>query len=278
MPVELAARYDPQATEPRWIDEWARQKVGRADPRSAAARAGRVFTIFIPPPNVTGAAHMGHALNFTLQDVLTRLHRMRGYETLWLPGTDHAGIATQNVVEKLLAKQRKTRHDLGREAFVAEVWKWKDEYEKKILGQIRRMGASPDWDRLRFTFDDGLSAAVRHVFLRPLRARLHLPRPASRQLVPALRHGDLRRRGDARGRRRTSLLDPLSVRGRFARRADRRDHASRNDARRHRGRGEPRRRSLHGARRPRPEVAARGPRDPRRRRFVRRQVVRGPAL
>src|SRR5258706_6404680 len=162
--MELPTRYEPQSVEPRWIDAWARAKVGRADPRSAAARAGRVFTIFIPPPNVTGAAHMGHALNFTLQDVLIRLHRMRGFEALWLPGTDHAGIATQNVVEKLLAKQKKTRHDLGREAFVAEVWKWKDEYEAKILGQIRRMGASPDWDRLRFTFDTGLSAAVRHVF------------------------------------------------------------------------------------------------------------------
>jgi valyl-tRNA synthetase len=165
MSAELAARYDPQSVEPKWIDAWIHGKVGRADPGSKAAREGRVFTIFIPPPNVTGAAHMGHALNFTLQDVLSRLHRMRGFETLWLPGTDHAGIATQNVVEKLLAKQGKSRHDLGREGFVAEVWRWKNEYEERILGQIRRMGAAPDWDRARFTFDEGLSAAVRHVFV-----------------------------------------------------------------------------------------------------------------
>jgi valyl-tRNA synthetase len=165
MPTELAARYDPQSTEPKWIEAWAREKVGRADPRSPAALAGRVFTIFIPPPNVTGVLHMGHGLNNTLQDTLVRFHRMRGFETLWLPGTDHAGIATQNVVERQLAKRGQKRQDLGREAFVAEVWRWKDEYEARILGQLRRLGASPDWDRARFTFDEGLSAAVRHVFV-----------------------------------------------------------------------------------------------------------------
>ena len=165
MNAGLATRYDPQATEPRWIEAWAREKVGRADPGSEAARAGRVFTIFIPPPNVTGVLHMGHGLNNTLQDALTRFHRMRGFETLWLPGTDHAGIATQNVVERQLAQQGKTRQDLGRELFVAEVWRWKDQYEAHILGQLRRLGASPDWDRARFTMDEGLSAAVRHVFV-----------------------------------------------------------------------------------------------------------------
>ncbi len=164
MTAELASRHDPKTTEPKWIDVWAREKVGRADPRSAAARQGRVFTIFIPPPNVTGVLHMGHALNETLQDVLTRFHRMRGFETLWLPGTDHAGIATQNVVEREIAKRKQTRHDLGREGFVAETWRWKAEYEARIHGQMRRLGISPDWDRMRFTFDDGLSAAVRHVF------------------------------------------------------------------------------------------------------------------
>jgi valyl-tRNA synthetase len=165
VPGELPTRYDPQATEPKWIEVWAREKVGGADPSSARARSGRTFSIFIPPPNVTGVLHMGHALNETLQDVLTRFHRLRGFETLWLPGTDHAGIATQNVVERQLAKERRTRHDLGREAFVAEVWRWKAEYEARILGQIRRLGNSPDWDRLRFTMDDGLTAAVRHVFV-----------------------------------------------------------------------------------------------------------------
>jgi valyl-tRNA synthetase len=164
MSAELATRYDPKAAEPKWIDVWAREKVGRADPRSKAAREGRVFSIFIPPPNVTGVLHMGHALNETLQDVLTRLHRMRGFETLWLPGTDHAGIATQNVVEREIAKRGTDRHKMGREAFVAETWRWKEEYEARILGQMRRLGTSPDWDRLRFTMDAGLSAAVRHVF------------------------------------------------------------------------------------------------------------------
>jgi valyl-tRNA synthetase len=165
MNAGLAPRYDPQATEPRWIEAWARERVEHADPTSEAARAGRVFTIFIPPPNVTGVLHMGHGLNNTLQDTLTRFHRMRGFEALWLPGTDHAGIATQNVVERQLAKQGKTRQDLGRDLFVAEVWRWKDQYEAHILGQLRRLGASPDWDRTRFTMDEGLSAAVRHVFV-----------------------------------------------------------------------------------------------------------------
>src|SRR6185369_11430187 len=138
-------------TEPKWIDAWLAAKVGHADPHSPAARAGKVFSIFMPPPNVTGALHMGHALNHSLPDVLIRFHRMRGYESLWQPGTDHAGIATQNVVERQLAKARKSRHDLGREGFVAEVWKWKEEYEARILSQLRRLGVSPDWDRLRFT-------------------------------------------------------------------------------------------------------------------------------
>jgi len=165
MASELAPRYDPQSTEPKWIESWAREKVGRADPRSKAAREGRVFTIFIPPPNVTGVLHMGHGLNNSLQDALIRFHRMRGFETLWMPGTDHAGIATQNVVERQLAKSGKKRQDVGRKAFVEEVWRWKDQYEAHILGQLRRLGASPDWDRTRFTMDEGLSAAVRHVFV-----------------------------------------------------------------------------------------------------------------
>ncbi len=165
MSDETTTRYDPRTVEPRWIEAWAREKVGRADPGSAAARAGRTFTVFIPPPNVTGVLHMGHALNDTLQDVLVRLHRMRGEETLWQAGTDHAGIATQNVVERELAKRGKTRHDLGREMFVAEVWRWKQEYESRILGQLRRLGASPDWERVRFTMDAGLTRAVRHVFV-----------------------------------------------------------------------------------------------------------------
>jgi valyl-tRNA synthetase len=166
MTQELSARYDPQSVEPRWIETWARE-VSRADPRSAAAKAGRRFVVMIPPPNVTGSLHMGHALNATLQDVLVRFHRMQGLETLWLPGTDHAGIATQAVVEKkLLAERKLTREDLGREAFLAEVWAWKETYGTRILEQLRRLGSSCDWTRTRFTFEPGMSRAVREAFVR----------------------------------------------------------------------------------------------------------------
>ena len=117
------------------------------------------YCIVIPPPNVTGALHLGHALNNTLQDILIRWRRMQGYESLWMPGTDHAGIATQAVVEKrLLEEEKKTRHDLGREALVKRIWTWKDEYEKRILSQLRLMGCSCDWERTRFTLDELCSA------------------------------------------------------------------------------------------------------------------------
>src|SRR4029434_223877 len=117
-------------------------------------------------PNVTGALHMGHAFTFTLQDVLIRLKRMDGFDTLWQPGTDHAGIATQVVVERQLAAEGKTKEDLGREAFVARVWKWKEESGDTIIRQLKKLGASCDWSRLRFTLDEGLSLAVREVFVR----------------------------------------------------------------------------------------------------------------
>ena len=120
----------------------------------------------LPPPNVTGSLHIGHALDHTLMDTLTRRRRMQGYRTLWLPGMDHAGIATQNVVERELAKERLSRHDLGREAFVAKVWEWKAEYGGRILGQMRRLGDSVDWSRERFTMDEGLSRAVQTIFKR----------------------------------------------------------------------------------------------------------------
>ena len=124
------------------------------------------FAIVIPPPNVTGSLHIGHALDHTLQDTLIRMKRMKGFETLWLPGMDHAGIATQNVVEKQLATEGKSRHDLGREAFVARVWEWKAESGGAILGQMKRLGDSVDWTRERFTMDEGLSKAVLTIFKR----------------------------------------------------------------------------------------------------------------
>ena len=133
----------------------------KADP----ARPGKVFSVVIPPPNVTGQLHLGHALNVSLQDIIVRTRRMQGYNTLWLPGTDHAGIATQNAVEKDLAKEGKDRHQLGRDAFVDRVWQWRETYGDRILNQLRRLGASCDWSRERFTLDAGLSQAVTKVFV-----------------------------------------------------------------------------------------------------------------
>ena len=127
--------------------------------------SGDHYTIVIPPPNVTGSLHVGHALDNTLQDILIRFARMRGRDALWQPGTDHAGIATQIVVERQLAEEGKTRHDLGREAFIERVWSWKTDSGGPITSQLRRLGASCDWDRERFTMDDGLSRAVREVFV-----------------------------------------------------------------------------------------------------------------
>ncbi|GAB4246708.1 valine--tRNA ligase [Deferrisoma sp.] len=154
--------YDPHAFEEKWYRWWEEKKFFHADPASPKPP----FSIVIPPPNVTGSLHMGHALNNTLQDVLVRYKRMDGYEACWVPGTDHAGIATQNVVERMLAEEGKTRQDLGREAFIERVWKWREESGGTILRQLKRLGASCDWDRERFTMDEGLSRAVREVFCR----------------------------------------------------------------------------------------------------------------
>ncbi|MBE3605213.1 valine--tRNA ligase [bacterium] len=159
--MELSKTFDSKAAEERWFQLWIDRGYFTADP----ARSGEPFSIVIPPPNVTGQLHLGHALNVTLQDVIVRMRRMQGFNTLWIPGTDHAGIATQNVVEREIAKQGLTRHDLGREKFVARVWEWKETYGGKILHQLRRLGASCDWSRERFTLDPGLSRAVARVFV-----------------------------------------------------------------------------------------------------------------
>jgi valyl-tRNA synthetase len=159
---ELAKVYEPTAVERNWYGVWEREGFFRAKPDSGKPP----YSIVIPPPNVTGALHMGHALNNTLQDILCRWKRMSGYEVLWMPGTDHAGIATQNVVERQLAGEGTSRHDLGREAFIERVWKWKGESGGQIIGQLKRLGASCDWERERFTMDEGLSRAVREVFVR----------------------------------------------------------------------------------------------------------------
>ena len=162
MSKELAKGYEPHDVEKRWYAEWLEKGYFSAE----ATSAKRPYSIVIPPPNVTGALHMGHALNNTLQDILCRWKRMQGYNVLWMPGTDHAGIATQNVVERQLAAEKKDRHDLGREAFIERVWQWKAESGGQIIGQLKRLGASCDWERERFTMDEGLSTAVRMVFVR----------------------------------------------------------------------------------------------------------------
>ena len=157
----LAKQYEPSETEKRWYAYWEKEHhfAAREDGDNPA------YSIVIPPPNVTGVLHMGHALNNTMQDILCRYRRLRGDNVLWMPGTDHAGIATQNVVEKKLAREGTDRHQLGREKFIEAVWEWRAEYGQAIINQLKRMGASCDWERERFTMDEGLSLAVRKVFV-----------------------------------------------------------------------------------------------------------------
>ncbi len=157
----LAKGYQPDDVEKRWSRYWEEHKMFAAADQSEK----KSFSIVIPPPNVTGVLHMGHALNITLQDILSRYKRLLGYNVLWMPGTDHAGIATQNVVERHLAEKNLSRDALGREKFIEKVWQWREQYGSKIINQLKRLGASCDWDRERFTMDEGLSRAVRKVFV-----------------------------------------------------------------------------------------------------------------
>jgi valyl-tRNA synthetase len=158
---ELPKAYEPKSVEERWYAYWLEKKYFHANENDPSPS----FSIVIPPPNVTGSLHIGHALNSTLQDILVRWMRMSGRNTLWVPGTDHAGIATQNVVERQLTKEHIDRHAMGREGFIEKVWEWKKEYGDRIINQLKRMGASCDWERERFTMDEGLSRAVREVFV-----------------------------------------------------------------------------------------------------------------
>ncbi|MBT6053896.1 MAG: class I tRNA ligase family protein [Planctomycetaceae bacterium] len=160
---ELPKHYDHAAAQSRCHALWDAGRYWHAKPQ----QEGKIFSIVIPPPNVTGALHLGHALNNTLQDILVRTRRMQGHVTLWIPGTDHAGIATQAVVERrLLEEEGVSRHDLGRAKLVERIWEWKTQYEKRILGQLRDIGASCDWDRTRFTLDEQCGRAVRETFFR----------------------------------------------------------------------------------------------------------------
>ena len=155
-------QYDFNKIEEKWYNYWEEKGYFTASTDSSKPS----FSIVIPPPNVTGSLHMGHALNNTLQDILCRFKRLKGYNVLWMPGTDHAGIATQNVVEKKIAEEGLTRHDLGREKFIERVWQWRENYGRTIINQLKRLGASCDWSRERFTMDEGLSKAVKEVFVR----------------------------------------------------------------------------------------------------------------
>ena len=166
MPHELPKSYEPGAIEKHWSEYWLRERLFHVETPPPGSPAKPVFTLLLPPPNVTGRLHMGHMLNQTQMDILVRWHRMRGFLTLWLPGTDHAGIATQMMVERQLAKEGKKRRELGREKFVERVWEWKREYGGAILDQMKRLGASVDWGREYFTMDENLSRAVREVFVR----------------------------------------------------------------------------------------------------------------
>ena len=161
--MELEKSFEPKHIESRWYPEWENSGYFKAglDPNKSES-----FCILLPPPNVTGTLHMGHGFNQTLMDALTRYHRMKGDNTLWQPGTDHAGIATQIVVERQLDAQGVSRHDLGREKFIEKVWEWKKYSGDTITRQMRRLGTSPDWSRERFTMDEGLSRSVTETFVR----------------------------------------------------------------------------------------------------------------
>ena len=165
MPHELPKAYDPGQIETHWAEYWVREKLFHVE-TPQAGQPQPVFTLLLPPPNVTGRLHMGHMLNQTEMDIVIRWHRMRGFLTLWLPGTDHAGIATQMMVERQLAAEGRKRREMGREAFIERVWKWRETYGGAILAQMKRLGASVDWGREYFTMDERLSRAVREAFVR----------------------------------------------------------------------------------------------------------------
>ncbi|MBM4167219.1 MAG: class I tRNA ligase family protein, partial [Ignavibacteria bacterium] len=159
---ELSKQYSPKEVEEKWYKLWEEKNYFHA----TANAKKKPYTVMIPPPNVTGSLTMGHVLNNSIQDVFVRWKRMCGYETLWMPGTDHAGIATQNVVEKSLAKEGIKRKDLGREKFLERVWQWKEQYGGTIIKQLKKLGCSCDWERERFTMDERLSEAVQEIFVR----------------------------------------------------------------------------------------------------------------
>ena len=231
--------YKPQGVEQRWQQIWEEEGLYAADPDPSRES----FAIAHPPPNVTGDLHLGHALQLSLADTIVRTRRMQGFNVLFQPGYDHAGISTQSAVEKHLATEGKTRQDLGREAFVELVWEWLREYGGKIMFQFRRIGASLDYRRERFTMDDAY-VRVRDAVLRPpLGQGLDLPREPDHQLVPVPPHVAVGSRARASRGRRRAHVRALPVRRRRRPRDDR-DGAARDDPRRRRRRGASGRRAL----------------------------------
>ena len=266
--LQQTTRFEPAAVEARWMKHWLDEHLFHAEPDPDRPP----YSIVIPPPNITGVLHMGHALNDTVQDVLTRYHRMLGENACWLVGTDHAGIATQNVVEKTLRKEGLTKEDLGREEFVARVWEWRREYGGTIIEQLKRLGCVVRLRARALHLRRGLRARRDQRLRRPLRQGLHPQGQLPGQLVPALRHGHQRPRGGLPGHARDAQPHPLRRRRR--RQRHHRHDASRDDARRHGRGGAPRRRALRGPRGQDGRPAAPGARAPDRRRRARRPVVR----
>ena len=224
--AEITKAYNPSDIEPRWAQEWVEKRLFEADVSSDRP----MFSLVIPPPNVTGLLHMGHMLEHTEIDIIVRWKRMQGANTLWLPGTDHAGIATQMVVEKQLADQKLDRRTLGREAFEQRVWEWKAQSGDTIKKQMVRLGASCDWSRERFTLDPGLSRAVREVFVRLYEKELIYRGKYIVNWCPRCQTAISRPRSRPRRARRKSLSHPLSGR-RHGRACCGRDHAPGDDAR-----------------------------------------------
>ena len=202
---EIPKTYEPQAIEEKWYAFWLESGCFTADP---AVRRSRAYSIVIPPPNVTGVLTLGHVLNNTIQDILARRARMLGQEVLWLPGTDHAGIATQNVVEKTLRKEGAMKHrdDLGREALVEKIWEWKEKYGGIIIQQLKKLGASCDWSRERFTMDPRVLALRAAGVRGPLQKGADLSRQADGELVPRLAHRAQRRGGGDEGAERRRCI------------------------------------------------------------------------
>ena len=262
--MELAKSFEPADIERRWYPDWEAQRLLQRRPRHATRPDN--FCILLPPPNVTGTLHMGHGFNQTLMDALTRYHRMRGDNTLWQPGTDHAGIATQIVVERQLDAQGISRHDLGREKFLEKVWEWKEYSGNTITHQMRRLGTSPGLDA-RALHDGCRPVEDRHRNLRPpVQRRPDLPRQAPGELGPEAAHRRFRPRSRA-ARKKTASCGTSAIRSPMA--ADSlvgRHHAPGNHARRHRRDGASGRRALQAPDRQDGEAAADRPRNPDHRR------------